>query len=799
MSRFLPLTVVAMLALCGPAFAGELRGRVADEDGFGLPGATVAVRGPLERAVLSGTNGLYRIAGIEPGAYTVSAKMPGYAPVERSIEVSADATVEVDFILVAAFEQTVVVSASRSQVALEDAPTTITVIDETTIDTAPAQNLGDLLRTVPGVNVVQGSARDINVASRQASPFLTGSQLAMVDGRPIYFDFFSIIMWDLISVSTTDVKQIEVVRGPASAMWGANAATGVVNLVTKDPRDSQGLELTLSGGAFERAAEAGGTGGTGSFNVRWADAVDDRLAYRISAGYTISDPFERPTGLIPLADTPIEPVVTVGGGSFDDAAYANVGTKQPKVDLRLDQELEGEGRLVYSAGYAGTAGIFHSPIGPFDLDEDTWLGYGQVAYTRGGLKASVFANYLRAHGRNLISIDENEEPLTLDFTNGICDLDLGYRDLLGNRHLVSFGGNIRYNSFDLSTLAPGADHHRQAGAYIQDEIDLDSFRLALALRADDFSNLDEVIVSPRAAVIWSPAPGHSLKLSYNRAFRAPSAIENHIDVSLVGGYFPVREFDPRLEEDFPIVVDSIGNTELEAEIIDAVELSYSAFLNNGRTFVETNLYVSETDNLISLNPSPEALIEDGVEPFYTSDNPPEGWPLHPITLEILALAGVRLPSTIKILNLGAVRNRGVEVGVTHRFKSGWSLTGNYSYQDLPELLDPVGDPDRPPSDTINVPPESRFNLGLAYNGPEYLGSLTVSYSDRAFFSQGINPFYYGWAEAYTLVGLSVGKRWNDGRVTTAVKAHNVLDEHAQQHVFGDILRRTVVLETRFQF
>jgi len=554
----------------------------------------------------------------------------------------------------------------------------------------------------------------------------------------------------------------------------------------------------MTGGVLTRSNEAGGTGGMGSVNLRWADAISDRLALRLSAGYFASDAFERPTGTLPVIETPIEPSVTVGGGSYEDVAYSNSGTGQPKLDLRLDQELSSDGRITYSAGYSGTQGIIHTPTGPFELQDSTQLGYGRVAYTRGGFHAAVFANHLSGDAPALISLDAGGEPLQIDFTNGVYDLDVGYRDLFFSRHLWSFGGNIRYNTFDFN-IAPDADVRRQVGIYVQDEIDLRRFRLALSLRADEFDNLDEVSWSPRAALIWSPLTGHSFKLSYNRAFRAPSAIENYLDISIIGGYFPVSEFDPRLEEDFPIVVNTIGNPDLEAEAIDAVEVGYTATLNDGRTRVDLNAYVSETDNLISSNPPAEALVQDGVDPFYTSENPPEGWPLHPIVLDFLAQLGVYLPSTVKVLNLGAVRNQGFEVSVNHALGTGWGVFGNYSYQELPELLDPVGDPNRPMSETVSTPPRHRFNVGVSYNGMSYLGNLTVNYSDEAFFSQGINPSYLGYSDAYTLVGGGFGRRWMEGRLTTTLKVLNLLDDAAQQHVFGDVLRRTVMLEMLVEF
>ena len=138
------------------------------------------------------------------------------------------------------YEEEVIVSASRTEQALVNAPATVTLIDSRTIENSPATNYADLLRAVPGLNVTQTSARDINLTSRAATGTLATSQLALVDGRSIYQDFFGFVAWDFLPIDPQEIKQIEVIRGPASAVWGANALTGVVNIITKTPRESQG-------------------------------------------------------------------------------------------------------------------------------------------------------------------------------------------------------------------------------------------------------------------------------------------------------------------------------------------------------------------------------------------------------------------------------------------------------------------------------------------------------------------------------------------------------------------------------
>jgi outer membrane receptor protein involved in Fe transport len=193
-------------------------------------------------------------------------------------------------------EEVVVVSASKVESTLINAPATMSVIDADTLVTSPAQNYGDLLRSVPGLNVIQMSARDINVTARQATSTLTDSQLVLLDGRSIYLDFFGLVLWDFLPQSPNEIKQIEVVRGPASAVWGANALTGVINIITKSPREAQGLAVNVTGGLINRDAgsrQGQGNGYSGGANFSYSQAPSDKLAWRLSAGYFYSDPYSR--------------------------------------------------------------------------------------------------------------------------------------------------------------------------------------------------------------------------------------------------------------------------------------------------------------------------------------------------------------------------------------------------------------------------------------------------------------------------------------------------------------------------
>ena len=182
----------------------------------------------------------------------------------------------------------------------------MTVIPESVIDGAPSQSLTDLLRVVPGLNTVQTSGRDINVTSRSATGTLSDSLLVLLDGRSVYHDFFGFVMWDFLPVDAAEIKQVEVIRGPASAVWGANALTGVVNVISKTPREMEGSSVSIRFGQFDRtrSGQAFDGGGLFAVNAIHAEAPDDRFAFKVSAGFLTQEPFLRPTGNVPGTQTP---------------------------------------------------------------------------------------------------------------------------------------------------------------------------------------------------------------------------------------------------------------------------------------------------------------------------------------------------------------------------------------------------------------------------------------------------------------------------------------------------------------
>ncbi len=830
-----------------PALPATLSVRVVDPQGFVLPGVVVQATGPggEEAEGVTGPDGIFRLADVRTGRWSVEAALAGFAPGAGAAEArfGTDAAVSLALDLDYAVAEHVVVLGSRRPIGGElrmvDSPVTTSVVSAEAIETTPGSYLGDALRAVPGLNVIQLSARDVQLASRHQATVHSNSQLVLMDGRSLYLDFFGLVLWDTLSVGTLDIEQVEVVRGPASATWGANAMTGAVHVMTRRPRDAVGTTLSMSAGWVDR--NAGSTAGDGPgflhrTEASVARAPSDRLAYRVSAGFNRSAALPRPTGVIPAAAHPIVGT-PVGGAPYPadgtgtlGAAFSNRGTTQPRFDVRVDQTLESGSELSYSGGFGATDGIMHTGLGPFQIRRGTYVGYGKVGYTAGDLRVQAFTNLLEGDSDSLLVGDTASpgQPLGMRFVTKTFDVDVGHSRSFGARHALDYGGNVRYNRFDIS-IAPLDKERFELGAYAENRTFLGPFRLVLGGRVDKFGSVSTPALSPRVSLMYKPRDDHSITVSYNRAFRSPTVLENFVELGFahpvdlrgleafrpyLGALLPPdlpagdvpgalarlgRQLDQTVSAPFPLVSSVYGSdvpigtsprAELGREELTSYELSYVGAWRERTNFGAAVYATRWSDAIRAVDLAPDLYP-------YTAERPPPGWLLPPGMLSLMASQGAYLPRVAQtFFNLGPTRSVGAELWADRRFRPWLQGSLSYSWQRAPVVLD--ADAERPfPPDQLGVAPAHRFNAGVTLNTPRFLGSALVTAATRSFWTDVLNAPFHGYSSGYAMASGMFGVRWRQGGMTTLVRVTNLLNQSIQQHIFGDVLRRTVVGEVRF--
>jgi outer membrane receptor protein involved in Fe transport len=650
-------------------------------------------------------------------------------------------------------QELVVVSATRTENSLAEAPAAVTVITTEMIDRTPGDDLGDLLRNVPGLNVSQTSVRDINMTSRGSTNTLSNSQLVLLDGRSIYLDFFGIVLWDLLPVQTTEIRQIEVVRGPGSAVWGANAMSGVTNVITQRPKDIVGTTVVV---------------GTDGANVVHAEGDED-FAWKVSGGIFDQTAYDRPTGVVPGSNPP---------QTYPD--FANQGTTQRRADLRFDWGMD-DGYFTLGVGGAATDGIIHTGIGPFDIDHDTELSYVQADWYAGNAHIGASAQFLDGNATNLLTLSSNGQPLGFKFINDTYNLDLSNSNQIGDHHFITYGGNVRMHNFDLD-IAPRADNKDEWGVFVQDEIDLsEKWRWVIGVRYDDIDPLRDSVVTPRTSLLYSFTPNHTVRISYNEAFRTPSAINNYLGISILQPLAP----------GVAAVADAFGDPALTEESLEAYEIGYVGYLQNGMALT-LSAYRNETRDSIDFFvvdlygptnlPAPGPTMPPALIPCFAI--PPGTNPACPLG----GLAGV-VPADYSYRNIGTTIDRGVEFSLDQSVDN-WYWWVNASWQDQADITG------ADPAD-VNQAPEWRANLGIGQEINRFFWNATVNYQDEAYWADVL--FARAPTDAFTQLNASVGWRFRNDSLTLKLIGQNLTDEKVQQHIFGDIIDRRLSAQVSITF
>jgi outer membrane receptor protein involved in Fe transport len=416
--------------------------------------------------------------------------------------------------------ETLVVTASRKEQVIEEVPASVTVFGHSQIEIAPTDNfLADGLRVAPGLNVAQTSAADLSISTRTATNVIAQGQLAMVDYRTIYQDFNGFVLWGTIPQEMDDIDRIEIIRGPGSAVWGANAMHGIVHLVTKSPRDMVGTRVTLTGGERSTAGVSLSHAGAGR-----------KAAYRISGGYDLQGPFDQPTESVPGTESPLNPEGTLY------PEYDNLDKRSYRVNGRVDYDVGEETVLSVAGGYAGLEGIFLSPGGPATMEAGTYQAFGKIDLTRRAMRITAFMNHDAYDGMFIIgdiATQSDDQTFNIDFSD---------TRILGGEHYLTYGGNARLNTYD-NDLLPTAEDRTSVGAFLQDDFFVsDSARMVLGARWDYIEPMGNAI-SPRASLTFEPWTNQSFRATYNRAFQAPwsGRIGRHANVSVVGYWNEFRD------------------------------------------------------------------------------------------------------------------------------------------------------------------------------------------------------------------------------------------------------------------
>jgi outer membrane receptor for ferrienterochelin and colicins len=631
--------------------SATIRGKVTDP-GTGGPviGAIVQVAG-TNFAAITEADGSYVIEGVPPGEYQVQVMLYDRAAATMAATVVAGQEVALDLNATESVMagETIVVTGTRSPEKIFDAPVTVESVSEETLKRTAGPTYLSALSNVKGIDFANAGLGDQRISMRGFTTQFNSRLLTMVDGRLAQQPGNGLPQGNLLPASTLDMKAIEVVVGPASALYGPNAHTGVINVITKSPWDESGASMSLRGGTQELADGA----------VRVAGTVNESLGWKVNAQYMRAEDFEADCSEgsafrynTSLCEADVLEDYHIDGFKADASLYYRFGDWMAKAAAGLSESTN------FSATNAGRNHIRDAQVQyqTVQLSHPNW--YAQATRTAGDAGNTYQLHVLTARAAARANAGMTIEPSALGADrfaarfvdqSQMLDGEVQYRNrfagidvaagVQGRSYMPDSGGTYLAD-------ASGQDiDATEIGGYAQADYDLFGERLRLvgAVRVDEHSNYDPQ-VSPKLAAVFEAAPGHKLRAGYNRAFKSPTILENYLLISgiLVGNRtgFQIRDMDRTT------IIDTIEP--LVPEQVDAFEIGYKGYVGS-KVFLDIVVYNSWYDDFIGPL-TRVATPAEGRFGYY-----PDGTPV---------AAGTPLEGTLSTYqNFGEAMVRGADIGM----------------------------------------------------------------------------------------------------------------------------------------
>ena len=474
----------------------------------------------------------------------------------------------------------IVESAARHKQKIGMSPSAITVITRADIEASGATTVPDLLRLVPGMNVTVSNPFFTAITARLYFTEEGNHILVLIDGREINFDPLGFPPWEITPLLLDDIERIEIIRGPGSALYGANALTGVVSITTRSVPDKTSARIYLDAG------EAG----------------------RTITGLKISTK---------LGNWGI----SLSGATDFSGTFINPRDKTKEIwKFRsfIEHRWSDSQRFLIDVGIASGTGPINSPMGTVhSIFEPNSIRLG---YESGPLNAQLYYSFVTARAEIRTPLQYSGIRLAL-FNPAPMDSHLidGQVQWTPPRFwdplLIIVGGGARASSvisdalINAETFAdptspdyhePGINHWEiRTGAFVHAEFAPTDWVTVTGGTRVDFNTQTGVFVSPRLAAVFQPKLGQFVRLGAARSFRKPSFMETntHLTVEFPDDS-PITGAGRDHFQEFMTRVG--GNDDLKNEELTAFEVGYLGQFLDGRLAVSLDLYVNMLRNMTAI-------------------------------------------------------------------------------------------------------------------------------------------------------------------------------------------------------
>jgi iron complex outermembrane receptor protein len=440
-----------------------------------------------------------------------------------------------------------VTTVSKEPEQVWQTPAAIYVITQEDIRRSGATSIPEILRLAPGVEVARIDSDHWAVGVRGFGGEFSKSLLVLIDGRSVYSPLFAGVYWQVQDTLLEDIDRIEVIRGPGGTIWGANAVNGIINIITKNTKDTHGPLAPWGGGSIDQ-----GMGG-----ARYGSTNGKGFDYRIYGKGFIRGPEFHPDGV-----------------NFDDWRMGQVGfrmdwSKHDRDTFNLQGDMykgrDGE-RVAVSSYSPPSVSVLNGPHN-----------------TSGGNIIGSWRRQISEHSdietRGYFDRTSRFSP-QLDETRNTYDLDLLYHFAARGRQDALLGVGARWSHDDITniyptlTFTPPQETDSIYSWFVQDQIGIVPEKLSLILGSKfEHNNRSGFEIQPNGRLLWTPTPRQTLWAAVTRAVRTPSRLDQDLQLT---------DF---LVANPPIFLRVAGSKSFRSEHLVGTEVGYRALLIR-------NLYLS---------------------------------------------------------------------------------------------------------------------------------------------------------------------------------------------------------------
>jgi iron complex outermembrane receptor protein len=458
-----------------------------------------------------------------------------------------------------------VTSVSRHPEKLLGTASAIQVITQEDIRRSGATSIPEALRLADNLQVAQKNSHDWAISARGFNTALANKLLVMIDGRTVYTPLYSGVFWDVQDYVLADIDRIEVISGPGGTLWGANAVNGVINIITKSAKDTQGLY-----------AQAGGGSSPQDFaDVRYGGALNPDTQYRVYGKY-----FDRPSEALFNADSAADSWRQGRGGFRVDSDASGIDKLTLQGDVYEGHEDEQAGGTSDTSGENILGRWSRRFSDTSDLNLQSYIDRTYISNP----VAPLVLNGLQFAGAGLL-----QDDLTT------YDVDFQHRFRIGAANGIVWGWGFRYthdvvsNAPAIAFLPPTLDRDLYS-LFAQDEVALRpdlSLTVGSKLERNDYTGFE---VEPNVRLSWLLNSNQALWSAVSRAVRTPSRIDQDV-FEAAPPHFVVLE----------------GGSDFTSESVVAYELGYRVQIEPQLT-ASLSSFFNHYDDIRSTTITPRTLL-----------------------------------------------------------------------------------------------------------------------------------------------------------------------------------------------